>query len=131
MRHRVLIADDSKSIQALLTRMLQQEDDIEVVGCAQNGEDAIEMADELKPDVVIMDLLMPVMTGIAATKILSDKFPSIKIIGHSMSSRSMLVKGILGAGASAFIVKDQSPDALLTAIRKTGKPKEAAFLSLE
>ena len=74
MKFKVLIADDSKVIRHSLSHVLQNEDDIEVVGCAQNGEDAIELASRLQPDVIIMDLLMPVMTGIAATKILTDKF---------------------------------------------------------
>ena len=108
MAIRVLIADDHKIVFDSLTSLLNKEPDIEVVGIADNGRSAVKQVQELSPDVVIMDVSMPQLNGIEATRQITRHFPSTKVIALSMHAEKQFVMGILDAGASGYLTKNCS-----------------------
>ncbi|MBS4204223.1 response regulator [Lederbergia citrea] len=114
----VLIADDHHIVRRGLIFFLQTQKDIKIVGEAKNGQEAVELAAELQPDVILMDLVMPVMDGIEATQKIKERFPDIEImILTSFSDQDHVIPAI-EAGASGYQLKDIEPDDLATAIRK-------------
>jgi two-component system, NarL family, response regulator NreC len=116
MRIRVLLADDHMIVRDGLRSLLDRDGDLEVIGEAQNGQTAVELTHKLAPDVVIMDIGMPLMNGIEATeRILEDK-SNTKIIGLSMHNDRHFVSSMLKAGASAYLLKDSAFDELVNAI---------------
>jgi DNA-binding NarL/FixJ family response regulator len=116
-RIRVLLADDHAIVRQSLCSLLQCESDFEVVGEAENGRHAIDLARQHSPEVVIMDVNMPVMNGIEATRILTKEMPEIKVIALSMHLEKDAMTGIREAGAMAYLAKGCSTDELVTAIR--------------
>ena len=114
---RVLIVDDHPVTRDGLRAALGTADDVEVVGEAANGEDAIEAVEAFKPDVVFMDVRMPGMTGIQATKIIKERVPDTKIILFTVDeSRASLAEAIQ-AGVSGYLLKDVGIDELVNAAR--------------
>jgi PAS domain S-box-containing protein len=113
---RVLFADDHKVMRQGLISMLADRPDIQVVGEAANGREAIEKARQLKPDVVVMDIAMPEMDGVEATRRIKTEFPEVRIIGLSMYEDELLAKTMRQAGAEAFLSKTASSGELLKAI---------------
>jgi DNA-binding NarL/FixJ family response regulator len=110
----VLIADDQALMRAGFRMVLETEDDIAVVGEAANGEQAIHSVRRLKPDVVLMDIRMPELDGIAATR---QIVPAARVLILTTFDLDEYVYDALGAGASGFLLKDSSPDQLVSAIR--------------
>ena len=110
---RVLLVDDHQVVREGLKRMLEPDKDIKVVGEAVNGEDAITQAELLSPDVILMDIKMPDMDGITATRQLRQKMPDIKVI---MLTLYEYVTEAVEAGASGYILKDASRERLIQAI---------------
>jgi len=117
MKLRILLADDHQMFIESLRLMLQGQADIEVVGAANNGLDVFRLAKELKPDIVCMDIGMPGMTGVEATRRLVAACPSVKIIGLSALSERRYVIEMLDAGASGYVTKAEACSELLRAIR--------------
>ncbi len=117
---RVLIADDHLIVRTALAAMLAHEPDIEIVGEAADGKVAVEMARNLLPDVVLMDVSMPVMNGIDATRAIRAECPSVKVIGLSMFQQAEQATPMLDAGACGYVCKSESPEVLLAAIRRGG-----------
>ncbi len=115
---RVILADDHHIIRDGLARVLRSEPDIDVVGEAANGVQAINLARLLHPDVLVMDVSMPVLNGVEATVEVHRDMPDIKIIGLSMHEEGELSSAIRHAGAVAYVTKGGPPEALITAIRK-------------
>ena len=113
---RALIADDYAAIRTALTQALQAEPDIEVVGEAADGDAAVRMAERLRPEVVLMDINMPGLDGIEATRRLVQKEPGIKVIGLSVHGFEFYARRMLEAGARAYILKDGDVDELITVI---------------
>lgn len=103
---RVLIVDDNPDVR-FLTRLTIESDHCKVVGEAANGAEAISAAEELQPDAVVIDLRMPLMDGIEATRILRYRFPDLRIIVLSGSDDPLMVKEISAAGADAAVDKDK------------------------
>ncbi len=116
-RIRVLLADDHRIVRETLSHLLQREADLEVVGEAENGQQALDLARECSPDVIVMDVNMPVMNGTKATRILTKEMPKVKVIALSMHVEEETVTGILEAGASAYLIKGISAEDLMEAIR--------------
>jgi two-component system response regulator NreC len=112
----VLLADDHKIVRDGLRSLLEKGDGLKVVGEAANGQIAVELAGQLKPDVVVMDIGMPVMNGIEATERILENQPEAKIIGLSMHSDRRFVSCMLEAGASGYLLKDCAFDQLVDAI---------------
>lgn len=117
---RVLIVDDIQETRENIRRMLQFESRVEVVGSAQNGSEAISMAVETKPDVVIMDINMPDMDGISATEAIRKKVPYVQIIILSVQADPSYMRRAMLAGARDFLTKPPMIDELAAAVRHAG-----------
>jgi DNA-binding NarL/FixJ family response regulator len=116
-RIRVLLVDDHKIARQGLCSLLQFESDIEVVGEAENGRQAIDLARQRGPEVVIMDINMPVMNGIEATRIITKEMPRVKVVALSMHGTKDTSREILEAGATACLTKGGTMEELVEAVR--------------
>ena len=116
MAVRILLADDHKIVRDGLRSLLEKQQGMEVVGEAENGRLVLELAQQRKPDVVIMDVSMPDLNGIEATRQMLADQPGVRVIALSMHSDRRLVAGMLQAGASGFLLKDSAFDELARAI---------------
>jgi two-component system response regulator NreC len=114
---KILIVDDHKIIRDGLSALINKQPDLTIVGETDNGRTAVELAVELSPDVIIMDVIMPVMTGIDATREIIAQAPGVKVIGLSMHSDKWYISGMLEAGASGYLLKDNISEELIEAIR--------------
>ena len=114
---RVLLVDDQALLRAGFRMILAAEPDLEVVGEAGDGAEAVALVDELEPDVVIMDLRMPTMDGIEATRRITEIHDDVRVVVLTTFDLDEYVYGALQAGASAFLLKDAKEDQLLAAIR--------------
>lgn len=114
---RVLLAEDHTIVRKGLRSLLEAEPDIEVVGEAENGREAVEKTRELSPDVVVMDISMPVLGGLEATRQIAKKFPQIKVLVLTVHANSEYVLQLLRMGASGYVVKQAAPEELVTAIK--------------
>jgi DNA-binding NarL/FixJ family response regulator len=115
---RILLVDDHALFREGIRALLSTESDIQVVGEAADGNQAINLAEKLSPDIIVMDLVMPGMNGIQAAQQLHDKHPDIKILILSMYDDDEYVCQILKAGASGYVLKRAASDDLLRAIRE-------------
>lgn len=114
---KILIADDHKIMRDGLRTLLEKQVDFQVVGEAGDGRTAAKMAQELTPDLIVMDASMPDMNGIEATRQIVSRIPGIKIIALSMHSDRQYIVEMLKAGASGYVLKDCAFDELIHAIR--------------
>jgi DNA-binding NarL/FixJ family response regulator len=114
---RLLLVDDQSLICQGLKAMLSLEKDLEVIGTADNGEMAIEQVALLKPDVVLMDLQMPVMDGREATRLISQQFPDVKVLVLSTFDDDRYITDSIRAGAKGYLLKDMPSEDLAQAIR--------------
>ncbi|CCK24841.1 LuxR family two component transcriptional regulator [Streptomyces davaonensis JCM 4913] len=116
---RVLLADDQRLVRAGFRSILEDEDDIEVVGEAPDGQSAISACRELEPDVVLMDIRMPGMDGLEASRAIAgdERLASVKVVILTTFDLDDYVYGALRAGATGFLVKDTEPEELLQAVR--------------
>ena len=112
----LLIADDQPLFRAGLARLLNDDPRVEVVGEAADGEEAVRLAAKLKPDVVLMDLRMPNLDGIEATRLITQADPALKVIVLTTFDSDSQVLQALQAGASGFALKDATPEAIMGAI---------------
>jgi DNA-binding NarL/FixJ family response regulator len=117
MKISILLADDHKILREGIRSLLEKEPDFEVIGETDNGRTAIELACDLKPDVVIMDIGMPDMNGVEATKEILSLVPGIRVLALSVYSDKRFVVEMLNAGATGYIVKDCAFDEMLAAVR--------------
>ncbi|MBI3005595.1 MAG: response regulator transcription factor [Ignavibacteriales bacterium] len=118
---RVLLADDHALVRSGLIRLLEPHKDIVVIGEAEDGEEAIRMAKQLKPDVVVIDLSMPKVSGIEASKILKKECPSAHVLVLTMHENEEYVYQILKSGAGGYILKNAGRDEIATGIRSVAK----------
>ncbi len=123
---RILVVDDHAVVRQGLIRMLQEEPDIEVVGDASNGQIAIERTRELKPDVVLMDVSMPVMNGVEATRAIHAEWPAVRVVGLSMFAASEQEEMMRQAGAVSYLCKHESLEVILEVIRNSVAPDSRA-----
>ena len=124
MTIRILLADDHKIVFDSLKSLLDRQPDMQVVGGAENGRVAVAQVHELKPDVVIMDVTMPNLNGIEATRQITSQYPEIKVVALSMHADKQFVTGILSAGASGYLTKNCSFDELVKAVRLVAENKK-------
>jgi PAS domain S-box-containing protein len=117
---RVLLVDDHEVMRQGLATLLDDLEDIEVVGHAGDGREALERAESLRPDVVIMDMAMPVMDGVMATQELKSRMPGVRVVGLSMFDEEEMGRQMLAAGAEAFLSKTGPSEHLIAAIRRRG-----------
>jgi len=117
---RLLVADDQAVVRMGFTAMLDSQPDMSVVGTAQDGQQAVRMAREFRPDVVLMDIRMPVLDGIEATRQLSQGDAAPKVLVLTTFDLDDYVYDALRAGASGFLLKDATPEEILTAVRVVG-----------
>lgn len=117
MAIRIIVADDHDVVRDGLCSLIEREEDMDVIGQADNGRSAVELAGELKPDVIVMDIGMPDLNGIDATRQITAQAPDTKIIALSMHSDSGYVAEMLKAGASAYLTKDEPGKEVVRAIR--------------
>lgn len=117
MTIRIVIADDHSVVRQGLRMFLGLDSELEVVGEAANGAEALRMARQLRPDVVLMDLLMPVMDGIAATAAIRSELPDIEVLALTSVLEDASVVGAVRAGAIGYLLKDTQADALCLAIK--------------
>jgi DNA-binding NarL/FixJ family response regulator len=117
MSVKILLVDDQKTMRALLVALIEKQPGMTVVAEAQNGRTALELTARFRPDVVVMDIIMPELNGIDATRWIVEEFPGTKVIALSMHSDRQFVTAMLKAGASGYLLKDQIFEELVRAIR--------------
>jgi len=118
---RILLADDHAVVRQGFKMLLSAQPDMEIVGEAANGREAVESAESLRPDVVVMDVAMPELNGIEATRRLAASAPHTRVIALSMHKDSVYVREILRAGARGYLLKDSGTEDLVSAIRAVAK----------
>jgi len=118
---RVLLADDHTVVRQGLRALLAAEDDIEIIGEAENGRQALQLVKKLLPDVVVMDIAMPVLNGVEATRQITRYVPSVKVLVLSTYSNDEYVEQLTEAGAAGYLVKQTAANDLLKAIREAFK----------
>jgi DNA-binding NarL/FixJ family response regulator len=115
---RIVIADDHMLMRQGLRAILEKVPDLEVVGEAENGQAAAELAAKLQPDIVLMDINMPVLNGIDGTRLIMNATPVTRIIALTMNADRQILENMLRAGANGFVLKDCAAEQLLNAIRE-------------
>jgi DNA-binding NarL/FixJ family response regulator len=124
---KLLVADDHKIFRQGIKKLLEDESDLQVVGEASDGRDAVKKATELKPDVILMDIAMANLNGLEATRQIKKQLPSAKVIMVTMHKNEEYVLQSFQAGASGFILKEGAVEELVSAIRSIHSDK--SFLS--
>jgi len=117
----VLLVDDHEIVRAGLRSLLEQQERLQIVGEASSGSEAVRLATELKPDVVLMDVSMPDMDGVEATRRLKEEAPGINVLALTVHEEEAYFFEMLTAGASGYVPKRASPQILLTAISIVAK----------
>ena len=114
---RVLVADDHPLVRRGVRSVLEEQSDIEVVGEAEDGEEAVRLALEDSPDVVVIDVEMPVLDGLEATRQIHAQNPKVRVLVLTIHSEAHFVRGLLQAGASGYLLKNTYVDSLVDAVR--------------
>src|SRR5688572_3145354 len=117
---RVMIVDDVSETRENVRKLLQFESDVDVVGVARTGKEAIQLSQEFNPDVVLMDINMPDMDGIAATEAIRSKQPTVQVVILSVQNDQNYMRRAMLAGARDFLTKPPMGDELISAIRRAG-----------
>ncbi len=128
---RVLVVDDHDGMRFGLQRLLGSQEGIEVCGAAEDGAAATRMAAELRPDVVLMDLSMPVLDGVGATRAILHAFPAMRVLVLTSYSREAMVRAALAAGAAGYLLKDCAPDLLVESVRRVFRGEQPMAPSVQ
>ncbi|MDO8682674.1 MAG: response regulator transcription factor [Armatimonadota bacterium] len=127
---RILLADDHAVMRAGLALLVNAEPDMEVIGEASNGFEAITKAEELKPDVVVMDVTMPGIDGLEATRRIKDRLPNTRVLVLTIHEERRYLQQLLQIGASGYLVKRAEPSELIAAIRAVAHGQIAVHSSM-
>lgn len=114
---RVMIVDDHAMVRTGLATFLEVSDDLDLAGQATNGREAVERCEQVQPDVILMDLVMPEMDGVAATRIIRERWPQVQVIALTSFQDKELVRDALQAGAISYLLKNVSMDELIAAVQ--------------
>jgi DNA-binding NarL/FixJ family response regulator len=117
----IVIVDDHAVVRRGLRELISTISECETIGEAANGEEAIRVVNELRPDIVLMDISMPVMDGVEATRSIMAAHPDTRVIMLTSDSAKSRVLGALEAGAAAYVLKDTEPDRILMRVRSTAR----------
>lgn len=120
-RIRVLLVDDHTVVRRGLRLVFELEDDLEVVGEAADGQEALARVAELRPDVVVMDLLMPIMNGVEATRAIRAEYPDVEVVALTSVLEDRMVVDAVEAGAAGYLLKETRPDDLFEAVRAAAR----------
>lgn len=115
---RVIVVDDDDLMRAGIAAILSEDSEIQVIAQADDGVGAIRMADDLRPDVIVMDMAMPLIDGVRATRHLSEKLPDIRVLTLSSHTDNGRVREIIDAGAAGYVVKSSARRELAVAVRQ-------------
>ncbi|MCX8128725.1 MAG: response regulator transcription factor [Clostridia bacterium] len=118
---KVLIVDDDALIRDGLKILLEIEEDFDVMGTASNGQEAFEMCKREKPDIVLMDIRMPVLDGVLGTKLIKEHFRDVKVVILTTFKDDEYIKEAVKSGAEGYILKNQSSDSIIECLRAVGK----------
>jgi DNA-binding NarL/FixJ family response regulator len=119
----VLLADDDEELRKLFREILELEDDLVVVGEARNGQEAVALAIELRPALVLMDITMPLLDGLQATSQIRKSIPATKVLMHSAHGDEAYIVEAINAGAMGYLIKQTSADSVCHAIREIHQGK--------
>jgi two-component system, NarL family, response regulator NreC len=129
-RIRLLLVDDHEVVRSGLRMLLENEADLVIVGEASNGHEALELVEKLNPDVVIMDITLPDISGIDATRHIKESHPDVAVVALTIHEDQQYFFEMLQAGASAYVPKRAAPDDLITAIRAAHRGEMYIYSSL-
>jgi|SRR6185503_11341750 DNA-binding NarL/FixJ family response regulator len=118
---RIVIAEDHKTVREGIKLLVDAQPDMEVIGEAGDGEAVIALTAKLEPDIVLMDISMPVLNGLRATKKLRALYPKIKILTLTRHTDDGYLRQLIGAGANGYVLKQSAPSELINAIRSVGQ----------
>jgi two-component system, NarL family, response regulator LiaR len=122
---RVMIVDDHPRVRQALTVFVDVWDDLLLVGEADNGEQAISLVESAQPHIILMDLMMPVMDGVTATRIIREKFPHVAVVVLTSTVELDIIQQAIEAGANTYMLKNVSIDTMVEIIRSVvGKPSD-------
>ncbi|HEX8028147.1 MAG TPA: response regulator transcription factor [Vicinamibacterales bacterium] len=121
---RILLADDHEAVREGLCMVLNAQPDMEVVGTARDGSEVIERTETMTPDVIVMDISMPGLNGLAATTKLVERRPNIKILTLTRHADRTYLKLLLDAGATGYLLKQSSPSELVNAVRTVAEGRK-------
>ena len=121
----LVLADDHAVVRSGTRELLEQQPDLKILGEASNGEQAVKMAQEFKPDVIVMDVRMPKMTGIEATRKIKSDYPDVKVLVLTAHDDDEYVFALLQAGANGYLLKTAEIDELVKAIRTVASGQSA------
>ena len=118
---RIVIAEDHQTVREGIKLLIGSQPDMEVIGEAGDGERALSLAEELKPDLMLIDVSMPIMNGLKATKKLRTKYPGLRILTLTRHADDGYLRQLISAGSNGYVLKQSAPDQLINAIRSVGQ----------
>lgn len=122
----ILVVDDQRVVRRAITRLLSVEPDFEIIGEAVDGLDALRKVERLSPDVVLMDVSMPKLNGLEATRRIAAQFPNVRVVAFSMHDAEPMARRMLEAGAVTYLDKGMPAETLAMAIRLAGQDRVAS-----
>lgn len=121
---RVILADDHPKVRAGIRNLLEKAPDIEIIGEAGDGEEALRLVEDLSPDVLLLDVEMPLMTGVEVARRLKEEGSSVRILALSAYQDRQYIQGMLANGASGYLTKEEVPEKIVRAVRGVARGEE-------